>query len=147
MLRRDSFSYTVQARSSPAVAADLLADPLRHTELHPLMVRVRRIAPRHGARASYAITDRLPLGRLRLPVTYRADVLVATEDEVVTVARQWPATTVRNRTRLWPEPDGVRIEVEITLAAPAPLFGYAFAQARAAHLALASRLGAVLDAA
>ncbi len=147
MLRRESFSYTVQARSAPALAADLLADPLRHAEFHPWIVRVRRVAPRRGARASYAITDRLPLGPLRVPVTYRADVLVATADEVVTVARQWPATTVRNRTRLAPEPEGVRIDVEITLAAPAPLFGYAFARARSAHLVLASRLGAVLDAA
>ncbi|MGN9775413.1 SRPBCC family protein [Micromonospora sp. H33] len=146
MLRRDSFSYTVQARCAPAVAAELLADPLRQVELHPLIVRVRRLRPRPGARASYAITDRLAVGRLRLPVTYRADVLVATSDEVVTVARQWPATIVRNHTRLGPEPDGVRIDVEITLAAPAPLFGYAFAQARSAHLGLASRLGAMLDA-
>ncbi|MER7456336.1 SRPBCC family protein [Micromonospora sp. NPDC126480] len=147
MLRRDSFSYTVQARSTPAAAANLLADPLRHGEFHPFIVRVRRVASRRGARASYAITDRVPLGRLRLPVTYRADVLVATEDEVVTVARQWPATTVRNRTRLAPEPEGVRIDVEITLVAPAPLFRYAFEQARAAHLALASRLGAALESA
>lgn len=146
MQRRDSFTYTVQARCSPAVAAELLADPLRQAELYPLIVRVRRLRPRRGALASYAITDRLAVGRLRFPVTYRADVLVATEDEVVTVARQWPATTVRNRTRLWPEPDGVRIDVEITLAAPAPLFGYAFTQARSAHLALAGRLAAVLDA-
>ncbi|MEW2383097.1 SRPBCC family protein [Micromonospora sp. NPDC047707] len=146
MLRRGSFSYTVQARCSPAVAAEVLADPVRQVELHPLIVRVRRLRPRSGTHASYAITDRLAVGPVRLPVTYRADVLVATADEVVTVARQWPATTVRNRTRLEAEPDGVRIDVEITLAAPAPLFGYAFAQARSAHLGLASRLGAMLDA-
>ncbi|MCM0679114.1 SRPBCC family protein, partial [Micromonospora phytophila] len=133
MLRRDSFSYTVQARCSVAEAADLLADPTRQEELHPLIVRVRRLRPRPGALASYAITDRLAAGPLRFPVTYRADVLVATGDEIVTVARQWPATTVRNRTRLRAEPDGVvRVDVEITLAAPVPLFGYAFRQARAA---------------
>ncbi|MGK5672975.1 SRPBCC family protein [Micromonospora sp. URMC 106] len=147
MLRRDSFSYTVQARCSLAEAAGLLADPARQEDLHPLIVRVRRVVPpRPGARASYLITDRLAAGPLRLPITYQADVLVAGPEEIVTVARQRPATTVRNRTRLRAEPDGVvRIEVEITLAAPAPLFGYAFRQARAAHLGLAARLGAVLD--
>lgn len=73
-------------------------------------------------------------------------MLIAGEDEVVTVARQQPATTVRNHTRLRDEPDGtVRIDVEITLTAPAPLFGYAFRQARAAHLGLAARLGATLE--
>ncbi|MEW2377484.1 SRPBCC family protein [Micromonospora sp. NPDC047812] len=146
MLRRSSFSYTVQARCSLAEAAALLADPARQEDLHPLIVRVRRVPPRPGARASYAITDRLAAGPVRLPITYRADVLVDDPDEIVTVARQWPATTVRNHTRLRAEPDGVvRIEVEITLAAPAPLFGYAFRQARAAHLGLAARLAAALD--
>ncbi|MGC4791253.1 SRPBCC family protein [Micromonospora sp. DT178] len=146
MLRRSSFSYTVQARCSLAQAAALLADPARQVDLHPLIVRVRRVSPRPGARASYDITDRLAAGPVRLPITYRADVLVDDPDEIVTVARQWPATTVRNHTRLRAEPDGVvRIEVEITLAAPAPLFGYAFRQARAAHLGLAARLAAALD--
>ena len=106
MLRRDTFSYTVQARCSPAEAAALLSDLTRQGELHPLIVRVRRLPPRPGARASYAITDRLAAGPLRFPVTYRADVLIDDGDEIVTVARQWPATTVRNHTRLRGEPDG-----------------------------------------
>ncbi|MFC4022154.1 SRPBCC family protein [Micromonospora sp. GCM10011542] len=146
MLRRDTFSYTVQARCSLAEAAALLGDLTRQGELHPLIVRVRQLPPRPGARASYAITDRLAAGPLRFPITYRADVLINDGDEIVTVARQWPATTVRNHTRLRAEPDGlVRIDVEITLTAPAPLFRYAFREARAAHLALATRLGAALD--
>ncbi|MFI7521894.1 SRPBCC family protein [Micromonospora globbae] len=146
MLRRDSFSYTVQARCALADAMALLGDLTRQGELHPLIVRVRRVPPRPGALASYAVTDRLAAGPLRFPVTYQADVLTSGDDEIVTVARQWPATTVRNHTRLHTEPGGlVRIDVEITLAAPAPLFPYAFRQARAAHLALATRLGAALD--
>ncbi|MBY8873829.1 SRPBCC family protein [Micromonospora sp. PLK6-60] len=146
MLTHDTFSYSVQARCTAADAVALLSDLTRQGELHPLIVRVRELPPRPGARASYAITDRLAVGPLHFPVTYQADVLVATEDEIVTVARQQPATTVRNHTRLRREADGVlRVDVEITLSAPAPLFAYAFRQARSAHLALASRLGEVLD--
>ncbi|SCG49300.1 hypothetical protein [Micromonospora coxensis] len=146
MVRRETFSYTVQARCSRADAVALLSDLARQGELHPLIVRVRELPARPGARASYAITDRLELGPLSFPVTYQADVLVVTDDEIVTVARQQPGTTVRNRTRIREEEDGLlRVDVEITLAAPAPLFGYAFRQARAAHLGLANRLGAVLD--
>ncbi|MEO3779450.1 SRPBCC family protein [Micromonospora sp. B11E3] len=145
MLRRDSFQYSVQARCPRAEAVALLGDLSRQGELHPLIERVRQLPPRPGARASYAITDRLAAGPLRFTTTYQADVLVVTEDEVVAVARQWPATSVRNHTRLRDEPDGVvRIDVEITLVAPAPLFGYAFRQARSAHLGLARRLAEVL---
>ncbi|MGC4804314.1 SRPBCC family protein [Micromonospora sp. DT233] len=146
MLRRDSFQYSVQARCPRAEAVALLGDLTRQGELHPLITRVRRLPPRPGARSSYAITDRHVAGPLRFSATYQADVLTLGDDEIVTVARQWPATTVRNHTRLRDEPDGVvRIDVEITLAAPAPLFRYAFKQARSAHLGLAQRLGEVLD--
>ncbi|MEH1170118.1 SRPBCC family protein [Micromonospora sp. CPCC 205539] len=146
MLRSDTFSYTVQARCSLAEAAALLSDLTRQGELHPLIVQVRQLPPRPGAKASYVINDRLPVGPLHMRTTYRADVLISEADEIVMLARQWPATTVRNHTRLRTEPDGlVRIDVEITLTAPAPLFRYAFRQARVAHLALATRLGAALD--
>ncbi|MCG5471470.1 SRPBCC family protein [Micromonospora sp. LAH09] len=146
MLSSDTFSYTVQARCSPAEAAAMLSDLTRQGELHPLIVRVRRLPPRPGAQASYTINDQLAAGPLRFRTTYHADVLISEDDEIVMVARQWPATTVRNHTRLHPEPDGLtRIDVEITLTAPTPLFRYAFRQARVAHLALATRLGAALD--
>ncbi|WP_320066768.1 SRPBCC family protein [Micromonospora sp. RTGN7] len=146
MLRRDSFQYSVQARCPRAEAVALLSDPARQGELHPLIVRVRRLPPRPGTRASYAITDRLAAGPVRFLTTYQADVLTVSDDEIVMVARQWPATTVRNHTLLRDEPGGwVRIDVEINLAAPAPLFRYAFRQARSAHLGLARRLGEVLD--
>ncbi|MEU4398980.1 SRPBCC family protein [Micromonospora orduensis] len=146
MLRRDTFSYTVQARCSVADAVALLSDLTRQGELHPLIVDVRQLPPRPGALASYAISDRLVAGPLRFRTTYQADVLTIEDDEIVMMARQWPATTVHNHTRLRAEPDGLlRVDVEITLSAPAPLFRYAFRQARAAHLALASRLGPALE--
>lgn len=146
MLRRDTFSYTVQARCSVAHAVALLSDLTRQGELHPLIVDVRQLPPRPGALASYAISDRLVAGPLRFRTTYQADVLTIEDDEIVMVARRWPATTVHNHTRLRAEPDGLlRVDVEITLSAPAPLFRYAFRQARAAHLALASRLGPALE--
>ncbi|MFG2051121.1 SRPBCC family protein [Micromonospora sp. NPDC048935] len=146
MLSSDTFSYTVQARCTLAEAAAMLSDLTRQGELHPLIVRVRQLPPRPGAQASYTINDRLVAGPLRFRTTYHADVLSSGNDEIIMVARQWPATTVHNRTRLRAEPDGlVRIDVEITLTAPTPLFRYAFRQARAAHLALAARLGPALS--
>ena len=72
------------------------------------------------------------------------DVLEAGPGRVVTVARQHPATTVRNETRITAAGGGSHIEVQITMTAPALLFAYAFAQARAAHAVLAERLRAAL---
>ena len=146
MLRRGTFRYTVQARCALADAVGLLSDFARQEELHPLIVRVQSQPPRPGAVRSYTITDRLAWGPFRFPTKYQADVLTVTDDEVVSVARQWPRTTVHNHALLRQEPEGlVRIDVEIRLSVPAPLFPYAFRQARTAHLALATRLREVLD--
>ncbi len=147
MPTQDTFRYAIQTRCVLADALRLLADIERQRDLHPLIVRVQPRSPRAGALRSYTVTDRLTWGPLRFRINYQADVLRVAEDEVVTVAQQWPGTTVRNRTRLHREADGlIRIEVEITLRAPRPLFRYAFRQARAAHLALASRLSTALAA-
>lgn len=146
MTKQDVFQYTVQARCGRDEAVRLLTDLSAQADLHPLIVRVRPRPPRAGALYSFTISDRLAWGPFRFRTSYQADVLSASEDEVVTVARQWPNTTVRNHARLSSGPDGVTtIDVQITLAAPGPLFAYAFRQARTAHLALAARIRHHLD--
>lgn len=145
MPREGTFRYQVRAECDLSAALELLSDPSRQRELHPLMVRVVDLPTTAGALRSYAITDRLAWGPLRFPVTYRADVLVVSDHEVVTEARQSPRTTVRNHTRLRRDGSVVQADVEITLTAPKPLFGYAFRQAHAAHLALGGRIRIALE--
>ncbi|MFC6022780.1 SRPBCC family protein [Plantactinospora solaniradicis] len=146
MPRTGSFRYSARARCELADAVRLLGDVERQAELHPLIVRVRSRPSGPGILRSQLVTDRLTWGPLRFRITYQTDTLRVGPEEVEMVARQWPRTTVHNHTRLTREPDGlVRVDVEITLSAPAPLFPYALRQARAAHLALAARLPAALE--
>jgi hypothetical protein len=139
-----SFSYVVDSSADTATVARFLADLPGQRELHPLIERVERIGT-DAAAARYAITDRLAWGPLRFRITYTAEVLRATDDEVLTVAHQRPATTVRNHTRVLATPTGSRAEVVLTMRAPRWLFRYAFAQAQTAHAALAVRAARVLD--
>lgn len=141
MSRSGTFSYTIEAPCDAATAVALLGDPRRSGELHPLIQSVDVVDTQPGALASYRITDLLPLGPFHFRIVYEADVLTATETDVVTVARQRPATTVRNETRVTSTPNGVDIAVAITLTAPTLLFDYAFRTARAAHLELGERIG------
>jgi len=140
MSRSGTFTYAIDAPCDAATAADLLGDPRRNGELHPLIQSVAVAPTQPGAIASYRITDRLPLGPLRLRIVYEADVITRSETHVVTVARQRPRTTVRNDTRIDSVDGGVAITVSITITAPTPLFGYAFRTARAAHLELGERI-------
>lgn len=146
-MRTGAFAYELQPRCRLADAAALLSDITRQGELHPLIIDVTERPPEEGALRSYAIRDQLKLGPFPFKIRYYADTLTVSETEIVTVARQRPRTKIRSRVNLTDEGDGtVRIRVEITLEAPSLLFGYALREGRAAHLKLAERMRAVLEA-
>jgi hypothetical protein len=144
-VRSGSWTYEVAATCPPEQAMELLSDISRQGELHPLIVEVKELPAAEGALRSYAVTDKLMLGPLPFRITYVADTLSVTEDEIVTVARQRPRTTLRNRTTVRPAGTGTHVHVEVELTAPRLLFGYAFREGRKAHLALAERLRQVLS--
>lgn len=144
-MREGSWSYEVVARCALADAVSLLSDIERQGELHPLITAVVPVDPAPGALRSYAITDRLQWGPLRFRITYHADVLAVSDEEVVTVARQRPRTSLRSTVRFAPEGEVVRICVTVVMRAPTPLFGYASRTGRAAHLELAGRIREVLE--
>jgi hypothetical protein len=145
MSRTGSFKYQVDAGDDAAAAMSVFADLSHHDELHPLIVKVQPAPPPEGALRRYLITDRIPWGPFRFPITYTADVLSVTPDRVVVVAHQKPAVTLRNDTRLTTVDGRVRADVEITITAPALLYAYAFRQAHTAHLVLADRITALLS--
>jgi hypothetical protein len=135
----------VDARATPEAAMALLSDITRQGELHPLISQVEELSPVDGALRSYAVTDNLRLGPVRFRITYHADTLSISGSEIVTVARQRPRTTIRNRTTIVPTAEGVHVHVDVTLTTPTPLFSYAFREGRKAHLQLAGRIRDVLE--
>ncbi|MCU1601913.1 MAG: hypothetical protein JWO22_2622 [Frankiales bacterium] len=144
-MRTGGWSYDIDARATPAAALALLSDIHQQGELHPLIVEVKDLPPAEGALRSYAITDVLKLGPIPFRITYYADTLSVSDTEIVTVARQKPRTTVRNRTTITPTGTGVHIHVDVELTAPTLLSPYAVKEGRAAHLALAERIKRVLE--
>jgi hypothetical protein len=145
--RHGTFHYDIRARCSVADAVALLADIPRLTSRHPLAVGVKAVPPGDGALRSTEVTSRLTWGPLRFHITYRADLLTVTDDEVVTVAHQRPRTTLVNRARFRAEDGGVtHIAVEITFTSPALLFPYAFGRAKFAHAGLATGIKHTLEA-
>lgn len=123
----------------------LLSDITQQGALHPLIVEVEELQPTDGALRSFAITDRLSLGPIPFRITYHADTLSVSDSEVVTVARQKPGTTIRNRTTVTPTATGCHVHVDVELTAPSLLFGYAYKAGKTAHLALAERIREALS--
>jgi hypothetical protein len=144
-VRTGTWSYDLEAHASPEAAMALLSDITRQGELHPLISEVEELPAVEGALRSYAVTDDLRLGPVRFRITYHADTLSVSGGEIVTVARQRPRTTIRNRTTIVPTATGVHVHVDVTLTAPTLLFPYAFREGRKAHLELAGRIRDVLE--
>ncbi|GAA1807408.1 hypothetical protein GCM10009682_31580 [Luedemannella flava] len=145
-MRSGSFSYGIDVRCTPAEAMALMSDFHRHRGLNPYLVAVRELPPGPGAVRSLAISDRLRWGPFAFRTTYRADILSLTDREVITLATQWPRTTLRNHTTVTDAGDGtVHIGADITFTAPKPLFGYGFRTAKAVHQGLARRVRETLD--
>jgi hypothetical protein len=145
-LRRGSFHYDIRARCRIEDAVALMADVPRLTSRHPLAVSVRDLPPGDGVLRSTAVTSKLKQGPVAWHITYRADVLKITADEVVTVAHQSPRTTLTNQARLRSEDGGItHISVDISYESPAILFRYGFGKAQYAHRGLAEGIKAILE--
>jgi ribosome-associated toxin RatA of RatAB toxin-antitoxin module len=146
VMRRGTFHYDIRARCRVEDAVALMADVPRLTSRHPLAVSVRELPPGAGVLRSTAVTSRLKLGPVGYHITYRADVMKVTADEVVTVAVQRPATTLVNHARFRQEDGGiVHIGVDISFESPALLFPYGFSKAKFAHHALAQGIKDLLE--
>jgi hypothetical protein len=131
-MRTGSWTYGLTAQCRLDAAVNLLSDVTKQGRLHPLIVEVNELPPGPGALRSFAIKDRLRIAGLPLTITYLADLLMKSDKEVVTVARQRPRTTLRNVTRFQDNGDGtIRVDVEVTLTA--------------AHRELAERMQQVLE--
>jgi len=145
-MRRGSFHYDILARCRVEDAVALMADVPRLTTRHPLAVRVTELERAGDAIRSVAVTSRLRLGPFGYHITYRADVVKLTPDEVVTVATQRPATTLTNHARFHQEDGITHIGVDIGYESPAPLFSYGFEKAQFAHRELAKGIKEMLEA-
>lgn len=145
-MRRGTFRYDIRARCQIEDAVELMADMKRLTTRHPLAIRVAELEPRPGSIRSVAITSRLRLGPLSFLITYQVDTIKVTADEVGTVARQHPATTLTSHAHFRQEDDGVtHISVRIDYESPTLLFPYGFGKARYAHRELAIGIKELLE--
>ncbi|CDP81820.1 MULTISPECIES: SRPBCC family protein [Mycolicibacterium] len=106
------------------------------SRVHPLVQWVRstgRVDLGDGYRQDYQVRDRIPLGPLTLPITYRASLIVPTTGAVTAQARQFPQVRLDSRVDFAAGETGTRITEELTIAAPRPLLAVTVGQAVAAH--------------
>ena len=105
--------------------------------VHPLIVSVQatsRSETPEGYLQSYRVVDRTPLGPLTMRITYRAQLHVRTDGDVLTEADQSPGVRLRGTVSFAPIDLGTRITERIRIAAPRPLARMTTREAVKAHI-------------
>ncbi|TMS51001.1 SRPBCC family protein [Mycobacterium sp. DBP42] len=119
------------------------------SQVHPLVQWVRstsRLELADGYQQDYRVRDRIPLGPLTLPITYRARLIVPATGAVTAQARQFPQVRLDSRVDFAVTATGTRITEELRIAAPRPLLAITVAQAVAAHTAMLAAIGKLFGA-
>ncbi|MFN6545150.1 SRPBCC family protein [Mycolicibacterium nivoides] len=119
------------------------------SQVHPLVQWVRstsRVDLADGYRQDYQVRDRIPLGPLALPITYRARLIVPSVGPVTAQARQFPQVRLDSRVDFAATGTGTRITEELTIAAPRPLLAITVKQAVAAHATMLAAIGKLFAA-
>ena len=125
-----------QIPASPARVRDFYVDLANIVTLHPLVVEVRSLSKTptaDGYRELYRIKDVVPLGVLRLPISYTAQLAVPDRGPVRTCARQFPRVRLDSVVTFEPEGTGTRLTEHIAISAPRPLRGLTARRAAEAH--------------
>lgn len=144
-MREGTWNYTVTVRCTLADAVSLMSDVEQLGRIHPLVTKVVPLPTAPRAMRTYAVTDRLRWGPVRVPITYQVNLISVSELEVVTAARQRPHTSLWVTAQFQEEGDKVHIAVTVVVRAPTLLFPYAYRTGKAAHLQLAERIRSVLE--
>lgn len=139
-MKTGNFEYAITARCNRTAALPILAEFKDLNQLHPLVLHVKQLQPQAGVLRSYQITDQLRWGPFAFKLRYQADVLHASDEEIITKAYHSMQTTIQSRTTLQQDGPFTHIQVKMTMTFPSLLFDYAFQQGKTAHTEFAVKL-------
>ncbi|HEY9153239.1 MAG TPA: SRPBCC family protein [Anaerolineales bacterium] len=144
-MKQGTFEHEIYIEAKPKEIVTFLVEHTNHPRFHPLIVAVKEVPAPPGILRRFIITDQLVWGPFHLRINYRADVIKATDNEMLTEAYQSPNTYVTNHSTFIAQGTGTWMHETITLKAPDLLFNYAFGQAKSSHGALVEGLKKVFE--
>jgi len=123
----------------PDEVRDFYVDLDNIKRVHPLVVAVRATHRRQTADGyvqSYRVQDRIPLGPLRLRISYVARLHVPNAGDVTAEAHQFPRVRLRTTVKFEPTHTGTRITEHMRIEAPRALAAMTIREAVKAHTAM-----------
>jgi hypothetical protein len=123
----------------PDEVRDFYVDLDNIKQVHPLVVAVRATDRRETADGyvqSYRVQDRIPLGPVRLPISYVARLHVPNSGDVTAEARQFPRVRLDTTVTFEPVDAGTRVTEHMRIGAPRALAAMTIREAVKAHTAM-----------
>lgn len=144
------FEQNIFIAAAPAIVRARLQHLMTNVEeLHPFVLWTRHVetttAP-DGARVDhYLVRDRMKLGPFTIQFTYKVDMTVTSNGELISNAYQSPGIHLRNHTWCEPEANGTRVREHIDITAPRLLLKTTYDGAAKAHIEMFEKLRAELE--
>ena len=123
----------------PNEVRDFYVDLDNIKRVHPLVVAVRATHRRQTADGyvqSYRVQDRIPMGPLRLRISYVARLHVPNTGDVTAEAHQFPRVRLRTTVTFEPTDAGTRVTEHMRIDAPRALAAMTIREAVKAHTAM-----------
>ena len=123
----------------PNEVRDFYIDLDNIKRVHPLVVAVRATHRRQTADGyvqSYRVKDRIPMGPLRLRISYVARLHVPNAGDVTAEAHQFPRVRLRTTVTFEPTDAGTRVTERMRIDAPRALAAMTIREAVKAHTAM-----------
>jgi ligand-binding SRPBCC domain-containing protein len=138
-LARAERTVTEEIPAPPDEVRDFYVNLDNIKQVHPLVVAVRTTDRRETADGyvqTYRVQDRIPMGPLRLRISYVARLHVPHTGDVTAESRQFPRVRLHTTVSFEPIPGGTRVSEHMRIEAPRVLAGMTTREAVKAHIAM-----------
>lgn len=139
-----TFVQDISITAAPEIVRGLLAEMNNRSEMHPLIVQIQHIntttAPDGTQVEAYRIRDRMKLGIFTIRFTYRANMSVNADGDIVSDAYQWPGVHLHTIITYRAEGSGSHIREHIEITAPRLLMKTTYDAAVSSHQKMMANL-------
>lgn len=143
------FEQDIFIAVSPTIVRKFLETLNEHTKIHPLIIRIQQMESTNAADGlkvdHYRVRDRMKQGPFTLQFTYRVDMSIHTNGEIISDAYQSPGIHLHNVTSCEEENDGTLLRERVEITAPYLLIKTVQQQGLQSHKEMFVRLKQLLE--
>ncbi|MDT7794835.1 MAG: hypothetical protein QOD59_4276 [Mycobacterium sp.] len=147
-MARAERTVTEEIPAPPGEVRDFYVNLDNIKQVHPLVVAVRTTDRRQtpdGYEQTYRVQDRIPMGPLRLRISYAARLHVPHTGDVTAESRQFPRVRLHTTVTFEPIAAGTRVTEHMRIEAPRALAGMTTREAVNAHTAMLAGIRQIFE--